>query len=247
MGDKSAVEELLNRNTSLLTEKNIKGNTPLHLTARISHVDVVEFLIYHAEKLDVENGGVYEVISMRNMKDDTPLHEAVRDTVQILLEKKPELNYEKDSYGRTPLHYAVASSGFLVWIVCGHLLKRDSSIALLQDHYQATPAHLVAECGRRKALITILNACPHSVELLNQQRQNILHVAAQNGSVIVVKCILSLGEADDLINEPDKDGNTPLHLAAMNFHSSVVRCLALTRKVDIKAINNDGKTALDVA
>ncbi|KAL6311045.1 hypothetical protein AAG906_011846 [Vitis piasezkii] len=220
MGDKSAVEELLKRNTSLLTEKNIK-----------------EFLICHAEKLDVENGGVYEVISMRNMKDDTPLHEAIRDTVQILLEKKPGLIYEKDSYGRTPLHYAAASSDFLVWIVCGHLLKRDSSIALLQDHYQATPAHLAAECGRRKALITILNACPHSVELLNQQRQNILHVAAQNGSVI----------ADDLINEPDKDGNTPLHLAAMNFHSSVVRCLALTRKVDIRAINNDGKTALDVA
>lgn len=169
------------------------------------------------------------------------------DTVQILLEKKPGLIYEKDSYGRTPLHYAAASSDFLVWIVCGHLLKRDSSIALLQDHYQATPAHLAAECGRRKALITILNACPHSVELLNQQRQNILHVAAQNGSVIVVKCILSLGEADDLINEPDKDGNTPLHLAAMNFHSSVVRCLALTRKVDIRAINNDRKTALDVA
>ncbi|KAJ9672026.1 hypothetical protein PVL29_025600 [Vitis rotundifolia] len=327
MGDKSAVEELLNRNTSLLTEKNIKGNTPLHLAARIGHFDVVEFLICHAEKLDVENGGVYEVISMRNMKDDTPLHEAVRgghrsvtsllvkkvveanhsdllasrnkagespfsmaidlnyfegivrtfldaepscllhrgpnnqtplhravfradldlDTVKILLEKKPGLIYEKDSYGRTPLHYAAASSRFFGWKVCGHLLKRDSSIALLQDHYQATPAHLAVECGRKQALITILNACPHSVELLNQHRQNILHVAAQNGSVIMVKCILSLPEADDLINEPDKDGNTPLHLAAMNFHSSVVRRLALTRKVDIRAINNDGKTALDVA
>ena len=97
MGDKSAVEELLNRNTSLLTEKNIKGNTPLHLTARISHVDVVEFLIYHAEKLDVENGGVYEVISMRNMKDDTPLHEAVRGghhlVTSLLVKKVVEANH----------------------------------------------------------------------------------------------------------------------------------------------------------
>ncbi|KAL6314047.1 hypothetical protein AAG906_011782 [Vitis piasezkii] len=295
MGDTSAVEELLNRNTQ----------HPLHLAARIGHVDVVEFLICHAEKLDVENGGVYEVISMRNMKDDTPLHEAVRgghhsvtsllvkkvveanhsdllasrnkagespfsmainvNIVRTILEAEPSCLLHRGPNHETPLHravfradlerqlwenslhYAAASSDFLVWIVCGHLLKRDSSIALLQDHYQATPAHLAAECGRRKALITILNACPHSVELLNQQRQNILHVAAQNGSVIVVKCILSLREADDLINEPDKDGNTPLHLAAMNFHSSVVRCLALTRKVDIRAINNDGKTALDVA
>ncbi|RVW99547.1 E3 ubiquitin-protein ligase MIB2 [Vitis vinifera] len=239
MGDKSAVEELLNRNTSLLTEKNIKGNTPLHLTARISHVDVVEFLIYHAEKLDVENGGVYEVISMRNMKDDTPLHEAVRGghhlVTSLLVKKVVEANH----------------SDFLLRFPCVDSLRSFAKTRLFHcaspRSLSATPAHLVAECGRRKALITILNACPHSVELLNQQRQNILHVAAQNGSVIVVKCILSLGEADDLINEPDKDGNTPLHLAAMNFHSSVVRCLALTRKVDIKAINNDGKTALDVA
>ena len=165
-------------------------------------------------------------------------------TIAILLEKRRELISEKDGYGRTPLHCAAASSALGT---VGRLLQEDASIALLQDHYQATPAHLAAESDRTHSLITILNACPHSVELLNQHSQNILHVAAQNGSVNVVNYILSLLEADDMINEPDKDGNTPLHLAVMNFHSRVVRDLVKTNEVDIRAINNDGKTALEIA
>lgn len=63
----------------------------------------------------------------------------------------------------------------------------------------------------------------------------------------MVNYILNLLEADDMINEPDKDGNTPLHLAVMNFHSRVVRDLVKTNEVDIGAINNDGKTALEIA
>ncbi|XP_034678037.1 protein ACCELERATED CELL DEATH 6-like isoform X2 [Vitis riparia] len=324
IGDKRAVEELLNLDRSLLTEKNIKGNTPLHLAARFGHVDVVEFLIFRAQNLDVENGGVYEVISMRNMKDDTPLHEAVRGghhsvtrllvkkvveanrsdllasrnnagespfsmaidvnyfgdivrtildaesscllhrgpndetplhravlrddldlgTIAILLEKRRELISETDGYGRTPLHCAAASGALRA---VGRLLQEDASIALLQDRYQATPAHLAAKSDETHSLITILIACPNSVELLNQHSQNILHVAAQNGSVNVVNYILSLLEADDMINEPDKDGNTPLHLAVMNFHSRVVRDLVKTNEVDIGPINNDGKTALEIA
>ncbi|KAL6314095.1 hypothetical protein AAG906_011830 [Vitis piasezkii] len=96
IGDKSAVEELLNLDRSLLTEKNIKGNTPLHLAARFGHVDVVEFLICRAQNLDVENG-VYEVISMRNMNDNTPLHEAIRgdhhSVTSLLVDKVIKANH----------------------------------------------------------------------------------------------------------------------------------------------------------
>ncbi|KAJ9672017.1 hypothetical protein PVL29_025596 [Vitis rotundifolia] len=184
----------------------------------------------------------------RGPNQQTPLHRAVLrddlDTIAILLGTRRELISEKDGYGRTPLHCAAASGAPET---VDRLLQEDPSIALLPDHYQATPAHLAAESDRKDSLIKILNACPHSVELLNEHSQNILHVAAQNGSVNVVNYILSLLEADDLINEPDKDGNTPLHLAVMNFHSRVVRDLGRTNEVDIGAINNDGKTALAIA
>lgn len=52
---------------------------------------------------------------------------------------------------------------------------------------------------------------------------------------------------DHLINQPDKDGNTPLHLAVMNFHSRVASALILTPQVDIRAINKQQKTARHIA
>ncbi|KAL6314064.1 hypothetical protein AAG906_011799 [Vitis piasezkii] len=314
MGNESAVEELLNLNTPLLTEKNIQGNTPLHLAASSGHVGVVESLILHANGSDVESGRVYEVISMRNVKNDTPLHEAVRgghdgvtsllvkevvnanhsdllasineagesllsmaidvkrshiveeileaepssllhrDTTTVILQKGPELIYEKDSYGRIPLHYAAA---YCALEVVDQLLEVDVSTARIQDGYLSTPAHLAAEGGKVQVLkmLFLFNCCPDSIELLNKHRQNVLHVAAQNGSFDVVEYFTSLQEDDmiksslndHLINQPDKDGNTPLHLAVMNFHSRVVSALILTPQVDIRAINKQQKTALHIA
>ena len=144
MGDKSAVEELLNRNTSLLTEKNIKGNTPLHLAARIGHVDVVEFLICHAEKLDVENGGVYEVISMRNMKDDTPLHEAVRgghhSVTSLLVKKVVEANHSdllasRNKAGESPFSMAINVN------IVRTILEAEPSCLLHRGPNHETPLH----------------------------------------------------------------------------------------------------------
>ncbi|XP_034680920.1 protein ACCELERATED CELL DEATH 6-like [Vitis riparia] len=328
MGDKDSVERLLNDNPSLLTEKNIKGNTPLHLAASSGHVGVVESLIRHAKGLDVESGRVYEVISMRNMKDDTPLHEAVRgghdsvisllvkevkanhsdllasineagesplsmaidvnrspiveeilkagpssllhrgpngqtplhrailrddlDTTTVILQERPDLIYEKDSYGRIPLHYAAA---YCALEVVDQLLEVDFSTAQFQDGHLSTPAHLAAEGDRVEVLKILFHHCRDSIELLNKHQQNVLHVAAQNGSFDVVECFTSLREKDDmskslmddLIDQPDKDGNTPLHLAVMNFHSRVVSALILTPQVDIRAINKQQKTALHIA
>ena len=117
------------------------------------------------------------------------------------------------------------------------------------------PCSLGREGGKVQVLKMLFNCCPDSIELLNKHRQNVLHVAAQNGSFDVVEYFTSLQEDDmiksslndHLINQPDKDGNTPLHLAVMNFHSRVVSALILTPQVDIRAINKQQKTALRIA
>ncbi|KAJ9672023.1 hypothetical protein PVL29_025599 [Vitis rotundifolia] len=180
--------------------------------------------------------------------DQTPLHRAILwddlDTTTVILGDRPELIYETDSYGRIPLHYAAA---YCAPEVADRLLELDASTAQIQDDYLSTPAHLAAEGDRVGVLTKLFNRCPNSIDLLNKHQQNILHVAAQNGSVDVVKYITSLREKDDLINQPDKDGNTPLHLAVMNIHSRVVCALVLTRKLDIRAINKRQKTALHIA
>ena len=135
------------------------------------------------------------------------------------------------------------------------LLEVDVSTAQIQDGHLSTPAHLAAEGDRVDVLKMLFYCCPDSIELLNKHQQNVLHVAAQNGSANVFKNIMDLREVDyrikcfldDLINQPDKDGNTPLHLAVMNFHSSVVCALIVIRQLDIRAINKQQKTALHIA
>ncbi|EAW10874.1 putative oxysterol binding protein (Osh1) [Aspergillus clavatus NRRL 1] len=74
----------------------------------------------------------------------------------------------------------------------------------------------------------------------------ILHLAIQCAEPQVVEFVLSLG--DDLdINVRDRDGNTPLHLAAQLGRGPLVRELLNRPTVNDSIVNYRGQTALDVA
>ena len=84
-------------------------------------------------------------------------------------------------------------------------------------------------------------------ELLNGKGQNILHVAAQSGKAKVVAYLLKRNDLKLLINEKDKKGNTPLHLASKKRHPKVVSNLTWDKRVSLNLLNNEGKTAFDIA
>lgn len=74
----------------------------------------------------------------------------------------------------------------------------------------------------------------------------ILHLALQCAEPQVVEFVLSSG--DDLdINARDREGNTPLHLAAQLGRISLVRELLNKPSVNDAVVNYRGQTALDVA
>ncbi|KAK9999901.1 hypothetical protein SO802_019504 [Lithocarpus litseifolius] len=56
-----------------------------------------------------------------------------------------------------------------------------------------------------------------------------------------------MSEVEMLINEKDKYGNTSLHLASRGGHPKVVSILTWDKRVDLKLLNDEGKTALDIA
>lgn len=74
----------------------------------------------------------------------------------------------------------------------------------------------------------------------------ILHLALQCAEPQVVEFVLSSGD-DQGINEQDRDGNTPLHLAAQLGRVSLVRELLNRASVNDAIVNYRGQTALDVA
>ena len=50
----------------------------------------------------------------------------------------------------------------------------------------------------------------------------------------------------DLINEQDKEGNTPLHIAALHGHAKILEMLARDPRVDKGALNMAGMTTVDI-
>lgn len=75
----------------------------------------------------------------------------------------------------------------------------------------------------------------------------ILHLAIQCAEQPVVEYVLSDGATSLDINARDKDGNTPLHVAAAQGRSHVVRLLLENKEINDAIANNQGRLPIDLA
>ncbi|KAL2181086.1 Oxysterol-binding protein-domain-containing protein [Thermothelomyces heterothallicus CBS 202.75] len=75
----------------------------------------------------------------------------------------------------------------------------------------------------------------------------ILHLAIQCAEQPVVEYVLSDGAGSLDINARDKDGNTPLHLAAAQGRTQVVRLLLENKDINDAIANHQGRLPIDLA
>jgi len=75
----------------------------------------------------------------------------------------------------------------------------------------------------------------------------ILHLAIQCAEQPVVEYVLSDGAGSLDVNARDKDGNTPLHIAAMQGRGQVVRMLLEQKDINDAIANNQGRLPIDLA
>ncbi|KAI5925685.1 oxysterol-binding protein [Camillea tinctor] len=75
----------------------------------------------------------------------------------------------------------------------------------------------------------------------------VLHLAIQCAENDVVEFVLSQGVGYIDINARDKDGNSPLHIAAAQGRAYIVRLLMDQKDINDAVANNQGKLPLDVA
>ncbi|CAL2254475.1 unnamed protein product [Prunus armeniaca] len=245
-------------------------NTVLHEVVRNGHIKLVQFLLTIDPKLaSIENdagesplylaarGGMFEILnqilkstasSAHGGSDGrTALHAAVVekhfDIVETLLRFKQQLIKETDHQGRTPLFYA-ASLGQHRTVK--RLLELDTSIAYVLDKEGHSPIHVAASKGYTNVIREIVGLCPDSGELVDPYGRNALHIAIFNGQTKVVRYILETAELEGLINQPDFDGNTPLHLATIERKTWILWYLKWDGRVNPRSKNKYGQTAIEI-
>ncbi|KAL6901672.1 Oxysterol-binding domain-containing protein [Trichoderma evansii] len=75
----------------------------------------------------------------------------------------------------------------------------------------------------------------------------ILHLAMQCAEFPVIEYVLSDGLGSLDVNARDKDGNTPLHVAAMHGRTQAVKLLLEQKEINDAIANSQGKLPIDLA
>ncbi|RWR84856.1 protein ACCELERATED CELL DEATH 6 [Cinnamomum micranthum f. kanehirae] len=244
--DERVVEQLLMREegVEMAFVVNKVGASALYLAGEGGCVASVERIVGSVERV-MERA---RAAAFAGPNKRTALHAAVfRGECEIakkLLQARQELIQQKDKCGNSPLHYAAALGDLEMVRI---LLRSDTSIAYLKDKDNRSPFHVAASNNHVHIMKELLLSCPDSGEVVDHKGWNGLHVAVERGNLEVVRFILYLNELEELINEPNCEGNTPLHLAIINRHFSILNLFIRDKRVDLNAMNHEGETAVDIA
>lgn len=88
------------------------------------------------------------------------------------------------------------------------------------------PIHIACKNGHINVVKELIQQQSFDpMDSLNYKGQTILHIAAKSGRDNVVKYILREKKLENLLNEKDNNGNSPLHLASQYQHPKVLLLL----------------------
>ncbi|PHT82371.1 hypothetical protein T459_15386 [Capsicum annuum] len=249
------------------------GDTALHKAVRSQHLDMVKLLVKedpqfefppnHAQEtplyLAAESGFHDALINILESckkptyaagpSNRTPLHAAViqehRDCIRSLWRWNKPLCEEPDLWGWNSLHYAVKLG---LEDVVSDMLRWKKSLVYLpagSENDWTTAIHIAASEGDVNMINKLLYHCPDCWDMLNSNNQNALHVAVLNNQDEAVCFLLDSDECDNLVVDPDSDGNTPLHLlAASGNHVPELINHPRAKKM---SFNKQNQTPLDIA
>ncbi|CAH2286050.1 serine threonine- phosphatase 6 regulatory ankyrin repeat subunit B-like [Pelobates cultripes] len=194
----------------LLHMPNKSGAVCLHAAAKRGHTAVVKALLQKGANVDARTKDNY-----------TALHIAAENckpqVVQTLLGFGAQVQLKGGKVQETPLHIAArVKDGEKVVEM---LLKSGADVNVEQEDGE-TAMHVAARHGNLKVLTALIED-GGELTWLSKSRESPLHTAVRQCQLPVVQVILnylanekSRADAVACVNQANKDGETPLHLAA---------------------------------
>ena len=217
----------------------------LHIAAERGHSVIIDCLCDRCP----------DIVNAVNKQGQTPLHVAIAiatgniEVITRLLALGADPNI-KDNEGRTCLHVA-AAGGYSEDIVCEiitYLCSKHPNIVNAVDKRGQTPLHIAAATMNHK-VIQLLIAFGADPRKTDNEGRTFLHVAAARGDFEGVACETITDickQYRDIVNAVDKQGQTPLHIAAATMNHKFMKLL-IALEADPSKTDNEGRTFLHVA
>ncbi|XP_059065928.1 disease resistance-like protein DSC2 isoform X1 [Cryptomeria japonica] len=155
-----------------------------------------------------------------------------------------ESTQEKYENGDTALHMAARENCLNKM---RQLIEFQPELCCSVNDKGKTPLCIAVKLGHLEAVKQLIESRPDAVTIRNHRGMNVLHLAAQVGQVEVVDYLREMVGLSDLVNQGLQSGDTPLHIAASNENSCMVRSLLHIHGINRGAVNEKGLTALDIA
>ncbi|KAK3404693.1 hypothetical protein EUGRSUZ_K01008 [Eucalyptus grandis] len=166
------------------------------------------------------------------------------DMLTEMWNKMPVLLLLIDEEKRNPLHLA-AYTNYLDGVK--FMIEKLPLSALKQDREGYLPIHVACEMDHVRIVEELQQLWPDPTEFRDGRGENILHVSVRYGCISTVRYILKSPQFAHLINARNIHFKTPLHLVTLHWQPSVLLLLARDGRVDLKMVDADNMTALDVA
>ncbi|XP_013908594.1 PREDICTED: transient receptor potential cation channel subfamily A member 1 [Thamnophis sirtalis] len=217
--------KLLIENGGDIAKANNMGCMPVHAAAFSGSKLCLEIIIKRVlTDFSLQGANINTV----DVEGRTPLLLATScaswKTVNLLLSKGANVEL-KDLLGRNFLHLTVLQPGGLQHLNEHYLkMKHIKDLITEEDQEGCTPLHYACKQGVPLS-VNILLEMNVSIYSKSRDKKSPLHFAASYGRINTCFRLLEAMQDTRLLNEGDKKGMTPLHLASQNGHEKVVQFL----------------------
>jgi len=208
---------------------NPKISDKLKIAAETDDVDLLYAVIQ-------DDPDVLENIDKQQFVD-TPLHiAAYRGNLLFATEVmnlKPSFALKLNPQGFNPIHLAMKNLRRFnneQEDIVHRFVEIHKDLVKIKGR-EGTLLHLAAQTGEVEFLAKFLIDCPESIEYLTARWETALHIAVKNEQYVALEVLViwlkrnaqrGAGKVENkILNQKDKEGNTILHLAALNSKPQV--------------------------
>ena len=236
--DKMIVNLLMEQGAdiSLITETT--HESAIHYVAQSGNQNLLKEIIDQTEK-----GMMQLSVNKQNNMGWSPLLNSSsrghQECVELLLHCNARVDVF-DHEGRSALHLA-ADCGSLE--VCKSLLEKNAFVNS-KNKLGLTALHFAAAKGFTNLVDFLITKSGAAIESMTIKKQTPLHLAAASGMKETCKKLIEL---DAMVDWDDDLNQKPIHLAAQNDHTAVVKLFLQVRPSLVTSTVKDGNTLAHLA